>query len=163
MKSEKFPQLRIDYSKGSEAATLEKPGTGLVQDADDQIIDEVVAKRVPGSALPGFVAAQDRLSRATGQKDSDKGSADTIPNIYAVPVRSLLGEYRTYTPVSPNRWNGESNCLVGPFSCHEVARRFADAPVEFGQYETYIEQVLVVGDSWYVEIQTRNFSVEVTV
>jgi hypothetical protein len=152
----------VDSKGGDEVTTPGEPGNRLLQDTDDHIIDEVLPEPFPSSDLLGL-EARDRPSRATRHETPDKGSVDKIQVFDTVAVRSLIGEYRAYEPVSPNRWQGESNCLVGPFSCQEVARRFADAPVEFGQYEAYIEQVLVVGDSWYVEIQTRTFSVEATV
>jgi hypothetical protein len=76
-----------------------------------------------------------------------------MPSIDAVAVRGALGEYCIYEPVSLYRWRGESNCLVGPFSCREVAERFTRAQVDFGQYEAYVELVLAVRDSWYVEIR----------
>ena len=58
----------------------------------------------------------------------------------------------TQNPIVPNRWQGECNCLVGPFSSRTVAEYFANAVVDFGQYETMSRSVFAKGDSWYVEV-----------
>ena len=57
-----------------------------------------------------------------------------------------------HQPVSPNRWQGEANCIVGPFSSRTVAEYFAHPVVDFGHYEVTTKQIFVKGDSWYVEI-----------
>jgi hypothetical protein len=54
--------------------------------------------------------------------------------------------------IVPNRWQGESNCLVGPFSSRTVAEYFANAVVDFGQYETCSRRIFAKGDSWFVEV-----------
>jgi len=55
-------------------------------------------------------------------------------------------------PIVPNRWQGECNCLVGPFSSETVADYFANSVVDFGHYETMSRRVFAKGDSWYVEV-----------
>ena len=55
-------------------------------------------------------------------------------------------------PIVPNRWQGEYDCLVGPFSSRTVADYFANAVVDFGHYETVSRKVFAKGDSWYVEV-----------
>lgn len=53
--------------------------------------------------------------------------------------------------VAPNRWTGECGYLVGPFTCRRVAERFANAMVEFGQYECVCERVVTHAGAYYVE------------
>lgn len=55
--------------------------------------------------------------------------------------------------IVPNRWQGEANCIVGPFSSRAVAEYFANAVVDFGQYETYSRRIFAKGDSWFVEVR----------
>jgi hypothetical protein len=59
----------------------------------------------------------------------------------------------------PTQWQGESDCVVGPFSSHDVAEYFANAVVDFGQFETLQERVFANGDAWYVEV-TRYIEAE---
>ncbi len=56
-------------------------------------------------------------------------------------------------PIVPNRWQGEHDCFVGPFSSKVVAEYFANAVVDFGQYETVSRKVFAKGDSWFVEVK----------
>ncbi|HKI56334.1 MAG TPA: hypothetical protein VKB31_04220 [Trueperaceae bacterium] len=51
---------------------------------------------------------------------------------------------------APNRWMGECGCLIGPFTCRQVAERFVSGMVEFGQYECVCQQVVVHSGSYYV-------------
>ena len=57
------------------------------------------------------------------------------------------------TVIVPNRWQGEINCVVGPFSSQEVADYFASRVVDFGHYEVFSQRVFPKRDAWYVEIQ----------
>ncbi len=58
------------------------------------------------------------------------------------------------TPVlPPDRWEGESDCRVGPFRDLRSAEGFANALVDFGRYETLREQVVVDDEGVYVEVQ----------
>ncbi len=59
------------------------------------------------------------------------------------------------TVVVPNRWQGEANCAVGPFSSKEVAHYFAGRVVDFGQYEVFSMRVFAKRDAWYVEVRRR--------
>lgn len=52
----------------------------------------------------------------------------------------------------PNQWQGEKNCLVGPFSNKEVAGYFANS-VTLRQLEIMIGRIFPHRDSWYVEIK----------
>lgn len=78
----------------------------------------------------------------------------SISNIDPVVMKDEKGMLRKRVPVLPNRWKGETDCLVGPFSDASVARYFAGYVVDFGQYSAYSYNVLVAYDSWYVEIST---------
>lgn len=66
--------------------------------------------------------------------------------------RGLSAKYAPLEPIVPNRWQGECDCTVGPFSSRTVAEYYANAVVDFGQYETVSRQVFAKGDSWYVEV-----------
>jgi hypothetical protein len=52
----------------------------------------------------------------------------------------------------PTHWQGEVDCVVGPFSSQSVADYFANHPVDFGQFETIAMRVFANGDAWYIEI-----------
>lgn len=60
------------------------------------------------------------------------------------------------SPISPNSWHGEGDCLVGPFSSREVAEYFAHPVVDFGHYDVCAKSIFVRRDSWYVEIESVN-------
>lgn len=53
--------------------------------------------------------------------------------------------------VAPNRWMGECDCLIGPFTCQRVAESFANAMVEFGHYECVCQRVVVHAGTYFVE------------
>lgn len=57
--------------------------------------------------------------------------------------------------VVPNRWQGEGDCQVGPFSGHQVAAYFAHRLVDFGHYEVFSMRVFARRNAWYVEVRTR--------
>ena len=67
-------------------------------------------------------------------------------------VRSSATRPGTPGSIVPNRWQGESDCLVGPFSSHTVATYFANNVVDFGQFETLSRRVFAKGDAYYVEV-----------
>jgi hypothetical protein len=69
----------------------------------------------------------------------------------AVYARGLAPRYPA-DAVVPNRWQGEADCLVGPFSSRDVAEYFASAVVDFGQYETVSRRIFAKGDAWFVEV-----------
>lgn len=56
-------------------------------------------------------------------------------------------------PVLPNCWQGETDCIVGPFSGKEVAEYFAGYASQFGQDEGLTYRVFPKRDAWYLEIQ----------
>lgn len=78
----------------------------------------------------------------------------SISDIDSVVTKDGAGTLCRRVPVLPNRWKGETDCLVGPFSDASVARYFAGYVVDFGQYSAYSYHVFVSYDSWYVEIST---------
>ena len=55
--------------------------------------------------------------------------------------------------IVPNRWQGECDCVVGPFSSRKVAEYFAGTVVDFGQFEAFTKRVFAKRDAFYVEIQ----------
>ncbi|HKI58499.1 MAG TPA: hypothetical protein VKA00_04660 [Trueperaceae bacterium] len=57
--------------------------------------------------------------------------------------------------VVPNRWQGDADCAVGPFSGRDVARYFASRVVDFGQYEVFSMRVFARRNAWYVEVRRR--------
>lgn len=57
--------------------------------------------------------------------------------------------------VVPNRWQGDVDCVVGPFSGRDVAVYFADRVVDFGQYEVFTMRVFARRNAWYVEVRRR--------
>lgn len=69
---------------------------------------------------------------------------------HALPV-----EGATLPVVVPNRWQGEADSLVGPFSGHEVAAYFANRLVDFGQFEVFTMRVFPRRNAWYVEVRPR--------
>ena len=58
----------------------------------------------------------------------------------------------SYQPISPNCWQGESSCLIGPFSSKEVAEYFAYPLVNHGPYDVVIARIFAKGNAWYVEV-----------
>lgn len=53
--------------------------------------------------------------------------------------------------VPPNAWLGECDCIIGPFTERRIAAAFANAMVEFGQYEGICERVVIFDDAYYVQ------------
>ncbi|MEJ2287872.1 MAG: hypothetical protein P8Y02_04355 [Deinococcales bacterium] len=54
--------------------------------------------------------------------------------------------------IAPNAWMGECDCVIGPFTHRHVAEAFANAMVEFGQYEGVCEHVIMHADAFYVHV-----------
>lgn len=63
------------------------------------------------------------------------------------------GYFINQPSIVPNRWQGECDCVVGPFSSKMVAEYYVNAVVDFGHYETVSRRIFVKGDSWFVEVQ----------
>lgn len=53
--------------------------------------------------------------------------------------------------IEPNRWMGECGYLIGPFRCRHLADCFANAMVEFGQYECMGHRVFAASDGFYLK------------
>lgn len=56
-------------------------------------------------------------------------------------------------PTLPNCWQGEADCVVGPFSSKMVAEYFARSSVEYTLYDAVMDSVFANGDAWYVEVK----------
>lgn len=61
--------------------------------------------------------------------------------------------FRQYQPIVPNRWHGEVDCVIGPFSSQQVAEYYAKVVVDFGQFEI-VQRIFANGDSWYIETES---------
>lgn len=55
-------------------------------------------------------------------------------------------------PTLPNCWQGEPDCVVGPFSSRTVAEYFANANTE-SCYDAIMDHIFPNGDAWYVEVR----------
>lgn len=55
--------------------------------------------------------------------------------------------------VVPNRWQGQIDCLVGPFSSRAVAEHFANRVVDFGSYDAHGGRIFARRDDWFVEVR----------
>lgn len=76
-------------------------------------------------------------------QDTGEAQFDEAPETLEAPV------------IVPNRWQGEADCLVGPFSGREVAAYFANRLVDFGQFEVFTMRVFPKRNAWYVEVRAR--------
>jgi hypothetical protein len=76
---------------------------------------------------------------------------------------SVVTNYLSLQTIVPNRWQGEYDCLVGPFSSRNVAEYFVSAVVDFGAYESFNRRVFAKGDSWYVEVQANEVPKQVAI
>jgi hypothetical protein len=70
------------------------------------------------------------------------------------------GRTVTYEVVSPNRWQGRTGCLVGPFSGRDVAEYFAGLQVDFGQFDAITQHVFARGDAWYIRVETLELELD---
>ncbi len=75
-------------------------------------------------------------------------------HVYA-PVANGQG-VRLLEPVSPNRWKGETDCVIGPFSSRSLANGFASVTTDFGQYGAVRFSVFAKRECWYVEVQPQH-------
>jgi hypothetical protein len=62
------------------------------------------------------------------------------------------GYHYPFNPIVPNRWQGEADCVVGPFSSRTVAEYFVSAVADFGHYDAFNKRVFAKGDAYYVEV-----------
>lgn len=77
-------------------------------------------------------------------------SRQTVP-VYA-PLSGGKG-VRPRQPISPNCWEGETDCIVGPFSNRSLANGFANVTTDFGQFGAIRFKVFAKRECWYVEVQ----------
>jgi hypothetical protein len=61
--------------------------------------------------------------------------------------------FKQYQLIVPNRWHGEVDCVIGPFSSKHVAEYYARVVVDFGQFEI-AQRIFANGDSWYIETES---------
>lgn len=61
------------------------------------------------------------------------------------------GKGHSVTVVPPNVWQGEVECVVGPFSSRSVAEIFIGF-YDFGGFDV-CERVFAYRDAWYVEVE----------
>jgi hypothetical protein len=55
--------------------------------------------------------------------------------------------------IVPNRWRGEVDCVIGPFSSKQVAEYYAKVVIDFGHFEIS-QHIFANGDSWYIEAKS---------
>jgi hypothetical protein len=63
-------------------------------------------------------------------------------------------QFRHYQPISPNRWRGEVDCVIGPFSSKDVAEYFAGQVADFGQLGDIEQIVFAKRDEWFIEARS---------
>lgn len=61
--------------------------------------------------------------------------------------------------VVPNRWQGEADCLVGPFSSRAVAEYFANSVVNTGD-RTTTNEMFAQEDGWYLVVRRSDTPVK---
>ncbi len=70
------------------------------------------------------------------------------------PIYIHNGEHlNAHIPTLPSRWQGEVDCVVGPFSCKTVAEHFMLVSTTYNQYDAIMDQIFAKGDSWYVQVK----------
>lgn len=55
--------------------------------------------------------------------------------------------------IPANLWQGEADCVVGPFADRHVAETFANPAVDFGFFDAFSRKTVSREGFWYVEIQ----------
>ena len=78
-----------------------------------------------------------------------------------MPVRPIWirqnGKVSPLTPTLPNCWQGEVDCIVGPFSSKRVAETFAQSSVDFCLHNAVMDSVFASGDAWYIKVKALEF------
>lgn len=72
-------------------------------------------------------------------------------SVAPAPRAMATGSRPQLPVVAPNAWLGECGCMIGPFERRRVAEAFANAMVEFGQYEGICERVVIHDEAFYVQ------------
>ena len=91
--------------------------------------------------------AQDPLPPALQQRQRAGG----VPSLTSVRLPSCLDEEPANHAV-PNRWQRETDCLVGPFSSHTVAEYFASSVVNTSD-RTTTNEIFAEEDGWYLVVR----------
>ena len=80
--------------------------------------------------------------------------AQRDPHLRRAVARTLLPADPALLPcVGPNRWQGQVDCRVGPFSGRTVAEHFAHRVVDFGSFEAFSRRIFARRDGWFVEVR----------
>lgn len=69
----------------------------------------------------------------------------------STPDPDREGDRTPRNTVAPNRWMGECDSLIGPFASRRAAEWFANAMVDFGQYECLCETIVIHAGVYYVQ------------
>ena len=62
------------------------------------------------------------------------------------------GSSLPHYPTSPNCWQGEVGCVIGPFSSKSVAETFVNVHTE-ARYDAIMDHVFPNRDAWYIEVR----------
>ena len=65
---------------------------------------------------------------------------------------------RVVEPVSPCGWQGQRDCLIGPFSNRDTAKNFLSLNVDFCSLGVTEETIFPKGDAWYVHLASGMIS-----
>ena len=68
-------------------------------------------------------------------------------------VRSQDAGNEGVATLPPSSWQGEVDCVVGPFSSHKQARSFVNFEVGFDPDKAVVDTIFARGDTWYVELR----------
>ena len=53
----------------------------------------------------------------------------------------------------PDAWQGEVDCVVGPFPSRASAQKFVNFEVGFDPEKAVVDAIFVRGNVWYVELR----------
>ncbi|CAN5841992.1 hypothetical protein BH24DEI2_BH24DEI2_23420 [soil metagenome] len=56
-------------------------------------------------------------------------------------------------PIAPAGWQGEVDCVVGPFSSRKLAQNFVTFEVDFDPETAVVDDIFARGAAWYVELR----------
>lgn len=60
--------------------------------------------------------------------------------------------------VPPAHWQGEVDCVVGPFPSRRSAQSFVTFEVAFDPAAAVVDDIFARGDAWYVELSTLRWA-----
>lgn len=76
------------------------------------------------------------------------------PHLLRRVDRASLPKSATPLPsVVANRWHGQVDCAVGPFSSRAAAAHFAYRVVDFGLFDAFSGRIFTHRDGWFVEVR----------